>query len=197
MIRGARPRSPLVPQVWLERGRAHNLTRQWPLDLLRRATVVPSRLRLARTGMKGLKARPQTGVVCEESCNASPVPLHTPVSRGDASHQSRSMPKCAGGGRQKRWSGGSFLRFSTYSVWYSVCPELAWIGRDLAVRLTVPGASGFSGDTVIPFGSSAKPPGGAWTRMRWPARVTRPEGRADDPVRSVRPPWRWDLVGPR
>jgi hypothetical protein len=32
--------------------------------------------------MKGLKARPQTGVVCEESCNASPVPLHTPVSPG-------------------------------------------------------------------------------------------------------------------
>jgi hypothetical protein len=76
MIRGARPRSPLVPQVWLERGRAHNLTRQWPLDLLRRAAVLPSRLRLARTGMKGLKARPQDGVVCDDSCNASPVPLH-------------------------------------------------------------------------------------------------------------------------
>ena len=82
MIHGARARSPLVPQVWLERGRAHNLTRRWPLDLRRRAAVVPSRLRLARIGMKGLKARRHDGVVCGDSCNASPVPLHPPVSRG-------------------------------------------------------------------------------------------------------------------
>lgn len=42
--------------------------------------------------MKGLKARPQHGVVCEDSSNASPVPLHPPVSRGDASPTWRSNP---------------------------------------------------------------------------------------------------------
>jgi hypothetical protein len=37
MIHTARPCAPYFPPKRVERGRVHNLTQQWPLDLLRRA----------------------------------------------------------------------------------------------------------------------------------------------------------------
>ena len=58
---------------------------QWPLDLLRGAAVVLSRLRPSRPEVKGPMARPH-GVVYDYLCSASPCRCHpvTPVSPGDA-----------------------------------------------------------------------------------------------------------------
>ena len=72
MIRETRPRSPLVPQVWLERRRAHSLTRQWPLDLLQRATVVAIEDKTRTDRDEGLKARPKTGLVARIRAARSP-----------------------------------------------------------------------------------------------------------------------------
>jgi len=90
MIRETRPRSPLVPQVWLERGRAHSLTRQWPLDLLQRATVVAIEDKTRTDRDEGTKGPSQDGVGCEDSGSTIPVPLHplsaagTPPRHGEA-----------------------------------------------------------------------------------------------------------------
>jgi hypothetical protein len=84
MTRGARPRSPLVPQVWLERGRV-NLTRQWPLDLLRRAAVVPSKAKTRKHWDEGTKGpTPRRGCL-RGFVQRVPRAAAPPVSRGDAS----------------------------------------------------------------------------------------------------------------
>jgi hypothetical protein len=92
MIRETRPRSPLVPQVWLERGRAHSLTRQWPLDLLQRATVVAIEDKTRTDRDEGTKGPSQDGVGCEDSGSTIPVPLHPLSAAGTRPRHGEATP---------------------------------------------------------------------------------------------------------
>ena len=104
MIRETRPRSPLVPQVWLERGRAHSLTRQWPLDLLQRATVVAIEDKTRTDRDEGLKARPKTGLVARiraarSPCRCTPCQPRgaSPTWRSNPCHGRPATPRCSSG----------------------------------------------------------------------------------------------------